>query len=163
MMGRIIFELSLICILSVFLLLCFPLFKNPVGMIGILVCIRLSFVSFISLVGSSWFSYVLFLVYVGGLLVLFIYICLIRSNYSFNVNMSWVGFFLFFSFLISFGGDYYWYWTFLGSRNHVGGQQLVEENNLSLFLFLGVVLLIMLLVVVRASGAGRVVVRNERS
>jgi high-affinity Fe2+/Pb2+ permease len=35
-----------------------------------------------------WFAYVLFLVYVGGLLVLFIYICLVRRNYPITFRMS---------------------------------------------------------------------------
>nr|AOQ30888.1 NADH dehydrogenase subunit 6 [Pleurobranchaea novaezealandiae] len=147
---------------SVFFVLCLPLFQNPVGMAGILVCISLSFVSFIALTGSSWFSYVLFLVYVGGLLVLFMYICLVSSNHSFYVNSSWALFLLGLSFFISLKGDMNYYLGFLGASNFSAGQELVEENYLSLFLFLGVVLLLMLLVVVRASGAGSILVSKMK-
>nr|YP_004222138.1 NADH dehydrogenase subunit 6 [Berthellina sp. TLT-2006]ABK92218.1 NADH dehydrogenase subunit 6 [Berthellina sp. TLT-2006] len=150
-------------LLSVFLLFCFPLFKNPLSMMGILVCMSLSFVGFISILSSSWFSYVLFLVYVGGLLVLFMYICLINSNYSFNLSASWVLFFGIMSLYLSIDSESHDNFRFLGGGNFNGGEELVELSNLSIFLFLGVVLLVMLLVVVRASGAGSIVVNNEKS
>lgn len=36
--------------------------------------------------GNFWFSYVLFLVFLGGVLVLFIYITSLASNEKFNLN-----------------------------------------------------------------------------
>lgn len=160
-----IFELEIFYVLSVFLILCFPLLKNPVGIVGTLVCMSLVFVRFISTLSRRWFSFVLFLVYVGGLLVLFMYICLIRRNYSFGLNISWV---IFAAIVSVYLGDNvneesYDNFRFLGGGNFDGGSELVESVNLSIFLFLGILLLIILLVVVRASGAGSLVVSNEKS
>ena len=64
------------------------------------------------------------------------------------------------SLFISLKGDFNYTLGFLGASNFRGGQELAEENYLSLFLCLGVVLLLILLVVVRASGAGRILVRK---
>nr|AAR21520.1 NADH dehydrogenase subunit 6 [Berthella plumula] len=154
--------MEIFCYLSMFLCLCFPLFKNPIMMVGVLVCMSLCFVGFISILSSSWFSYVLFLVYVGGLLVLFMYICLISSNYSFSINFSLVVFMAVMSLYLSIDFSLYDNFQLLGAGNFSGGQELVELSNLSIFLFLGVLLLIMLLVVVRASGAGSLIVNNEK-
>lgn len=38
------------------------------------------------LINSYWFSYILFLVFLGGLLVLFIYVSSVASNELFNIN-----------------------------------------------------------------------------
>lgn len=43
-------------------------------------------------VGNFWFSYVLFLVFLGGVLVLFIYITSLASNEKFSLN--WAGLFI---------------------------------------------------------------------
>ena len=45
-------------------------------------------VSTMAYVSRYWFSYVLFLVYVGGLLVIFIYVCLVRRNFPFKLRAS---------------------------------------------------------------------------
>nr|YP_009489670.1 NADH dehydrogenase subunit 6 [Papilio slateri]SPP23573.1 NADH dehydrogenase subunit 6 [Papilio slateri] len=39
------------------------------------------------LINSYWFSYILFLVFLGGLLVLFIYVSSVASNELFNMNL----------------------------------------------------------------------------
>lgn len=153
------------CGLSLCLLFCFPLFKNPVRIVSILVCISLSFVALFSIIRSRWFSYVLFLVYVGGLLVLFIYICLIRRNYSLGVKVNWIIFVSLASLYLTLDLNNFrgLRFRFLGSSNFRGGSELAETASLSVFLFLGVLLLIILLVVVKASGAGSLVVSNEKS
>nr|YP_009681598.1 NADH dehydrogenase subunit 6 [Dicyrtomina saundersi]QDO72019.1 NADH dehydrogenase subunit 6 [Dicyrtomina saundersi] len=37
---------------------------------------------------TSWFSYILFLIFLGGLMVLFIYICSLASNENFKVKIN---------------------------------------------------------------------------
>uniref|UniRef100_UPI00315C90AE NADH dehydrogenase subunit 6 n=1 Tax=Dicyrtomina ornata TaxID=1113191 RepID=UPI00315C90AE len=37
---------------------------------------------------TSWFSYILFLIFLGGLMVLFIYICSLASNESFKLKLN---------------------------------------------------------------------------
>nr|YP_010429283.1 NADH dehydrogenase subunit 6 [Polycera hedgpethi]USQ67462.1 NADH dehydrogenase subunit 6 [Polycera hedgpethi] len=136
------------------LIFCLPLFKNPISMAAMVVLISLIVVSMISLFSSFWFSYVLFLVYVGGLLVMFIYICLVSSNYPFKFSVNGFICILFGSCLISLFSDGPLMPMFLGFSNWTNGESLLETSNISIFLFLAVLLLIMLLVVVRISGAG---------
>nr|YP_010574732.1 NADH dehydrogenase subunit 6 [Carminodoris armata]UZI00303.1 NADH dehydrogenase subunit 6 [Carminodoris armata] len=144
-------------------ILCLPLFKNPISMAAMVVAISLLIVSIMSLVSSFWFSYVLFLVYVGGLLVMFIYICLVSSNYPFKLSASSFIFILLTSYMVSLKSDSPFISKFLGFSTWTGGEGLLEASNISIFLFLAILLLIMLLVVVRVSGAGCFTVSNEKS
>nr|AAM33106.1 NADH dehydrogenase subunit 6 [Aeolidia papillosa] len=145
-----------------FLLLCFPLFYSPMSLIAILMMVSLMFVGFLSFFGSFWYSYILFLIYVGGLLVLFIYICLVSSNFSVLIAPEGVVVALTLSLMFSLFSDSSQPYSFLGMSNWKSGSSLVEPENLSIFLFLVVLLLAMLLVVVRVSGAGSAIVTNEK-
>lgn len=136
------------------LFFCFPLFKNPISLAAIVVGIRLFLVSMISLYSRFWFSYVLFLVYVGGLLVIFIYICLVRRNYPFKFRINGFICALVISFIGRIFGRNVLVGNFLGFRAWTNGRSLLEKRNISIFLFLAVLLLTILLVVVRISGAG---------
>ena len=69
-------------------MLSFPLFYRPVRIVGLLMTVRISLVGVLSLLGSFWYSYILFLIYVGGLLVLFIYICLVRRNIHLSARLE---------------------------------------------------------------------------
>nr|YP_009107266.1 NADH dehydrogenase subunit 6 [Cyclograpsus granulosus]CEH11269.1 NADH dehydrogenase subunit 6 [Cyclograpsus granulosus] len=51
---------------------------------------------------SFWFSYILFLVFLGGMLVLFIYVASLASNESFSFTLSTFLFFIMLTSLISF-------------------------------------------------------------
>nr|YP_010373159.1 NADH dehydrogenase subunit 6 [Aldisa cooperi]UPI11625.1 NADH dehydrogenase subunit 6 [Aldisa cooperi] len=145
------------------LILCLPLMKNPISMAAMVVAISLVVVSIISMFSSFWFSYVLFLVYVGGLLVMFIYICLVSSNHPFKVSLVSVLCILFGSCVFSFNAENSIGYGFMGYGTWLGGEKLMENSNLSIFLFLAVLLLIMLLVVVRISGASCLTLNNEKS
>nr|AUJ21243.1 NADH dehydrogenase subunit 6 [Hypselodoris bullocki] len=154
------FFLSWFC---VSLIIWFPLFKNPVSMVSMVVTTSVLFVSMISFFFSFWFSYVLFLVYVGGLLVLFIYICLVSSNYPFKFSINGLMSGLFISFLMSVLNNNPLNPMFLGQSTWSNGSNLLEESNISVFLFLAILLLMMLLVVVRISGPGCFTVENEKN
>nr|YP_010170643.1 NADH dehydrogenase subunit 6 [Doriprismatica atromarginata]QRZ60625.1 NADH dehydrogenase subunit 6 [Doriprismatica atromarginata] len=145
------------------LIFSFPLFKNPISMAAMVVAISLYFVSMLSIFSSFWFSYVLFLVYVGGLLVMFIYICLVSSNYPFKFSISGLVFAFLISFLLSLMSSFSLNWSFLGCSNWISGETLLNESNVSIFLFLAILLLTMLLVVVRISGSGCFAVGNDKS
>nr|YP_010574745.1 NADH dehydrogenase subunit 6 [Doris odhneri]UZI00316.1 NADH dehydrogenase subunit 6 [Doris odhneri] len=145
------------------MIFCFPLLKNPISMAAMIVVISLCLVSAISVFSSFWFSYVLFLVYVGGLLVMFIYICLVSSNFPFKFSVNGLIFALFCSFMISLSNKGALTVNFLGYSSWVTGDSLAETKNISIFLFLAVLLLAMLLVVVRVSGASSFVVSNEKN
>nr|YP_004222600.1 NADH dehydrogenase subunit 6 [Notodoris gardineri]ABL09047.1 NADH dehydrogenase subunit 6 [Notodoris gardineri] len=145
------------------IIFCLNLFKNPISMAGMVVMISLLVVSMIASMFSFWFSYVLFLVYVGGLLVMFIYICLVSSNHSFIFSVNGLIFAASLGFLASLNSSSALSMGFLGGSTWVSGQALLEVNNVSLLLFLVVLLLVMLLVVVRITSLGSFSVVNEKN
>nr|AWW91897.1 NADH dehydrogenase subunit 6 [Hemigrapsus penicillatus] len=51
---------------------------------------------------SFWFSYILFLVFLGGMLVLFIYVASLASNESFSFSLLSFLFFLFITSMLTF-------------------------------------------------------------
>lgn len=145
--------------LSLSLLVSFPLYRWPISLGAVLVLLRLCFVRMMSIVGRWWYSYILFLVYIGGLLVMFIYVCLIRRNYSFFSSNSFAGILV-----LSFIVTYFirikpFSKVFLGIFLSNAGEDLVLDRNLWLFGGLVVLLLIIMLVVVRSSGSGAISVK----
>nr|YP_009537854.1 NADH dehydrogenase subunit 6 [Limenitis glorifica]AYN60571.1 NADH dehydrogenase subunit 6 [Limenitis glorifica] len=77
-------------ILSIFLILISILLyfiNHPLAM-GILILIQTLFTCLISgmLINTYWFSYILFLIFLGGLLVLFIYVSSVASNELFKIH-----------------------------------------------------------------------------
>nr|ABL09034.1 NADH dehydrogenase subunit 6 [Bulla sp. TLT-2006] len=142
---------SLFCLSTMFLM---PFAGGPLSLGALLVLLSLGMVCGISVVGSWWYSYVLFLVYIGGLLVMFIYVCLISSNNSFTSSMSVLGV----TAIVLFSS------LFLSSKfmNKVSlfdaGSMFMFSGNLWAYIGLVLLLLMMLLVIVRSSGSGSVVV-----
>lgn len=92
-------------------------------------------------------------------MVLFIYVCLIRSNYSFSGSRGLIVL-LFFSSLVSYSIRFKPLpKRFTGIGVFDIGAGLGRNRTLWLFIGLVVLLLVILLAVVRASGAGRVAVK----
>nr|YP_009182750.1 NADH dehydrogenase subunit 6 [Lethe albolineata]YP_009938299.1 NADH dehydrogenase subunit 6 [Lethe hayashii]AHH34401.1 NADH dehydrogenase subunit 6 [Lethe albolineata]QNU07718.1 NADH dehydrogenase subunit 6 [Lethe hayashii] len=74
----------------VILMAIFMFFINhPISM-GLLILLQTLFICLLlgMLINSYWFSYILFLVFLGGLLVLFIYVSSIASNELMNITFS---------------------------------------------------------------------------
>nr|AYN60857.1 NADH dehydrogenase subunit 6 [Limenitis doerriesi] len=74
-----------IFLISISILLYF--INHPLAM-GILILIQTLFTCLISgmLINTYWFSYILFLIFLGGLLVLFIYVSSVASNELFKIH-----------------------------------------------------------------------------
>lgn len=70
----------------------FTTLKHPVALAATLVIQATVTCFFISSLTRSWFSYILFLIYIGAVLVLFIYISTLASNEKFK--FSWITFIL---------------------------------------------------------------------
>nr|APC61788.1 NADH dehydrogenase subunit 6 [Papilio dardanus]APC61826.1 NADH dehydrogenase subunit 6 [Papilio dardanus dardanus] len=85
------------------------LFLNHPLSMGLMILIQTLIICLISgmLINSYWFSYILFLVFLGGLLVLFIYVSSVASNELFNMNF-FLKMSLFFSFLLILFISMYW-------------------------------------------------------
>nr|YP_009158241.1 NADH dehydrogenase subunit 6 [Papilio demoleus]AKN78920.1 NADH dehydrogenase subunit 6 [Papilio demoleus] len=80
------------------------LFLNHPLSMGLMILIQTLMICLLSgmMISSYWFSYILFLVFLGGLLVLFIYVSSVASNELFNMNffLKNIMFFMFFSSLM---------------------------------------------------------------
>nr|YP_002791173.1 NADH dehydrogenase subunit 6 [Ascobulla fragilis]ACE62802.1 NADH dehydrogenase subunit 6 [Ascobulla fragilis] len=146
---------------SFFFFLSFPMYKSPSSLAAVLVLISGVMVTLMGVISSFWFSYILFLVYIGGLLVMFIYVCLVSSNYPFRLDFTYLIGVLLTSCFISFLMDYSKTKTTLGGSSFISGTGLVEDSSVSLFVFLVVLLLVMLLVIVRSTGSGAVIVSEK--
>nr|YP_009460050.1 NADH dehydrogenase subunit 6 [Auriculastra duplicata]AUT77313.1 NADH dehydrogenase subunit 6 [Auriculastra duplicata] len=136
--------------LMFFLAAMFPLFSSPIGLGGILILISFCLVCLVALMGSGWYGYILFLVYIGGLLVLFIYVCMVSSNYPLAIYpqqaISLLVLGLMASFLISGPAPV----RFLGWSAWESGSQL----SLALYIGLVVLLLVVFLAIVRVITGG---------
>nr|YP_010946931.1 NADH dehydrogenase subunit 6 [Symploce maxima]WGO57688.1 NADH dehydrogenase subunit 6 [Symploce maxima] len=75
--------------LSTLLSVSFTQMSHPLAM-GLILLIQTVFISLISgmLSQSFWFSYVLFLIFLGGMLILFIYVTSLASNEMFFLSMK---------------------------------------------------------------------------
>nr|ABJ55883.1 NADH dehydrogenase subunit 6 [Smaragdinella calyculata] len=145
--------------LSIFLSMSFPLYSWPISLGAVLVLLSLCFVSVMSFMGSWWYSYILFLVYIGGLLVMFIYVCLISSNYTFFSSNSFAGLLVASSVLAYWQSIKPFSKSFSGVSLFDAGEDLISDSSLWLFGGLVVLLLVMMLVVVRSSGSGAITVK----
>nr|UOU85016.1 NADH dehydrogenase subunit 6 [Ephemera danica] len=67
--------------------LTFCLMKHPLAM-GLILLIQTTYISVLSglMAPTFWFSYILFLVFLGGMLVLFIYVTSLASNEMFSIS-----------------------------------------------------------------------------
>jgi hypothetical protein len=76
-------------VLSVILCFIYLFITNPIGLGILLFLLRLFILILIGTIVNVWYAYILFLVYIGGLLVIFIYICIISRNFKLNKIGIW--------------------------------------------------------------------------
>ena len=149
-MGDLIFELlELSFLLLVLVSRALPLAPTSMSLAALLVLARFLLVRLICIGSRVWFGYVLFLVYVGGLLVLFIYVCMVRRNYSFGENLGHFFSFLRLAILIASFTPLGPSKNFLGLRAYSSGAWLVAPELFSFFVRLVLILLVVFLGVVR--------------
>ena len=136
----------------------FPLIAQPLSL-GLSIIISTLFLcSLTALTLSAWYGYILFLIYVGGLLVIFAYVAALSPNVLFAGGNA-ILFFVFFSFVL--GVIFYSYPLLdLASLTTLAegpgtkelktyGVQLVSEHSALVLIGLGIILLINLIVVVK--------------
>nr|YP_010586534.1 NADH dehydrogenase subunit 6 [Psychomyia kalais]UZZ44348.1 NADH dehydrogenase subunit 6 [Psychomyia kalais] len=69
--------------------LIFSLSKNPMILNFIIFIQLLNSCFFMNLlINKSWFSYLLFIMFIGGLMILFMYMCSISTNMKFKINFK---------------------------------------------------------------------------
>nr|YP_010400352.1 NADH dehydrogenase subunit 6 [Indothais javanica]UQS76051.1 NADH dehydrogenase subunit 6 [Indothais javanica] len=141
---------------SSFLLL--PFMSQPLSL-GLIVMVSTLFMCIASAITlSSWYGYILFLIYVGGLLVMFAYVAALSPNVLFGSGAP----------VILFGISLLAFMIFLSSTNLVDlpflsyssevskfsflkiyGSEMVSPQMISILIGLAVILLINLIVVVK--------------
>nr|YP_004935254.1 NADH dehydrogenase subunit 6 [Arachnocampa flava]AET13079.1 NADH dehydrogenase subunit 6 [Arachnocampa flava] len=92
---------SFILMLLLLLSILFSQMKHPLS-IGLMLLIQTLWISLLTglLYKTFWFSYILFLIFMGGMLVLFIYVTALASKEMFFLSMKLIMFLLFFTSLI---------------------------------------------------------------
>nr|YP_010999068.1 NADH dehydrogenase subunit 6 [Eupolyphaga nigrinotum]WPM91826.1 NADH dehydrogenase subunit 6 [Eupolyphaga nigrinotum] len=82
---------NMFIISSIVLSMMFMQTKHPLAM-GSILLIQTTIMCIISglMMQTFWFSYVLFLIFLGGMLVLFIYVTSLASNEMFNMSMKMI-------------------------------------------------------------------------
>nr|YP_009045348.1 NADH dehydrogenase subunit 6 [Parasarpa dudu]AHA03699.1 NADH dehydrogenase subunit 6 [Parasarpa dudu] len=90
-----------ILLISISILLYF--INHPLAM-GLLILMQTFFTCLISgmLINTYWFSYILFLVFLGGLLILFIYVSSVASNELFKIHFINKFFIIYMLFILIF-------------------------------------------------------------
>nr|AQT38619.1 NADH dehydrogenase subunit 6 [Megathymus streckeri streckeri] len=143
--------------------------KHPLS-IGLMILIQTLLICLISgmIIHTYWFSYILFLTFLGGLLVLFIYISSIACNEYFNfkiINKFYINFFLMMIFIISFTNmnnmkflnfynyyelnNFFNFFLFFNNENNINLNKLYNKQNYTMMFMLIVYLFITLVAVVK--------------
>nr|YP_007317361.1 NADH dehydrogenase subunit 6 [Upogebia pusilla]AGA56138.1 NADH dehydrogenase subunit 6 [Upogebia pusilla] len=75
--------------ITMFIAIMFPQLTHPLSM-GIALLLQTTFICSCSgiMMPSFWFSYILFLIFLGGMLVLFIYVTSLASNETFSMSLT---------------------------------------------------------------------------
>lgn len=152
--------MSLVVVLSMCFSLIFimPSMLQPLRLGLCVIRLRMGLCVLLGLIGSSWYGYVLFLVYVGGLLVMFAYVSALAPNNFFSRVKSVFGFI--FIFIISCLMVRTLYFVDLGfvsdlslferqKRVVSSGVIIIGASRICLVIVLGRILLVNLLAVVK--------------
>nr|WEF74951.1 NADH dehydrogenase subunit 6 [Parnassius nomion] len=107
-------------------------FNHPLSM-GLLILLQTLLICLLSgmLINTYWFSYILFLVFLGGLLVLFIYVSSIASNEMFYNNF-FMKLTLIFIFLLSMLLSYMYMYN-MNWLNFINNYEMINFKNLFIF------------------------------
>lgn len=140
--------------------LMFPLIAQPLSL-GLAIMISTLLICILrAALLSAWYAYILFLIYVGGLLVIFAYVAALSPNVLFGGAFTLVFFFIIvfiFSCILYFYPftDYretIYYRNFSRNKNlKRHGIELVRPRSISILVGLGTILLINLVAVIKIS------------
>nr|YP_010565468.1 NADH dehydrogenase subunit 6 [Parakontikia atrata]UZA66410.1 NADH dehydrogenase subunit 6 [Parakontikia atrata] len=107
---------------------------------------------FLSIFNLLWYSFLFFLIYVGGVLVLFFYILSLNSNPNMGLNLSffnpYILFFLFFFFiLMCFQLNIFSFFGYIVSSLEENSYLLFQSSNVYFIILLGFYLIFILFLV----------------
>uniref|UniRef100_A0AB39CBZ4 NADH-ubiquinone oxidoreductase chain 6 n=1 Tax=Canarium sp. (in: gastropods) TaxID=2046231 RepID=A0AB39CBZ4_9CAEN len=144
--------------ITISVLLLLPLMAQPLSLGLVIMVLTLMMCCLSALLISSWYGYILFLIYVGGLLVMFAYVAALSPNVLFSGGYPVI---LFIMMIPLFSLIFYLYpFIDLNSLNYNSlytdytnlktyGVELVSPDMISVLIGLGLILLINLVVVVK--------------
>nr|YP_009262607.1 NADH dehydrogenase subunit 6 [Conus striatus]ANI87272.1 NADH dehydrogenase subunit 6 [Conus striatus] len=148
----------LIITLTFSMLLILPMMSQPLSL-GLVIMMSTLLMCLVSgMTTSAWYGYILFLIYVGGLLVMFAYVAALSPNVLFGGLSPLFGLILFFPISCMF-----FYFYFLKDSSYLSfqssfskfmylkmyGVELISPYMISILIGLGTVLLINLIVVAK--------------
>nr|YP_011017095.1 NADH dehydrogenase subunit 6 [Orthaga aenescens]WQB62453.1 NADH dehydrogenase subunit 6 [Orthaga aenescens] len=161
-MMKMFFSLNLIMLSLIMFFLNHPL---TMGLMILLQTILLCLISGM-LINTYWFSYILFLTFLGGLLVLFIYVSSIASNEMFKMSLN-LKIFFFIGIFILFSYIYYFYFKitnynfnlemnnlfnfhmFINTENNINLSKMYNNQTYKLMIMMVIYLFITLIAVVK--------------
>nr|ATZ70375.1 NADH dehydrogenase subunit 6 [Conus trochulus] len=139
-------------------LLILPMMSQPLSL-GLVIMVSTLFMCMVSgMTTSAWYGYILFLIYVGGLLVMFAYVAALSPNVLFGGLTPLFSFIMFSPILFMFFYFYFFkdssYLSFESSFSKLMylkmyGVELISPYMISILIGLGVILLINLIVVAK--------------
>nr|YP_009383944.1 NADH dehydrogenase subunit 6 [Conus quercinus]ARS74443.1 NADH dehydrogenase subunit 6 [Conus quercinus]QDP70826.1 NADH dehydrogenase subunit 6 [Conus quercinus] len=139
-------------------LLILPMMTQPLSL-GLFIMISTLFMCLVSgMTSSTWYGYILFLIYVGGLLVMFAYVAALSPNILFGKITPLFSMMSFFPFLFVFfyfyplkDSSYFSFDMFFSKFMYLKmyGVELISPCMISILIGLGTVLLINLIVVAK--------------
>nr|YP_009192140.1 NADH dehydrogenase subunit 6 [Phasianella solida]ALK03397.1 NADH dehydrogenase subunit 6 [Phasianella solida] len=150
-------SLLLACSWWLSLVFILPMTTQPLSLGLCIMSLSISLCFLISFLATSWYAYILFLVYVGGLLVMFAYVSALIPNNMFSGHFFPIFMFLFIFFLGVFSTFYFMDFSSLSwqdllaskkTRYHLGGF-LMDPKTISITIILGLILLLNLIAVVK--------------
>nr|ATZ69828.1 NADH dehydrogenase subunit 6 [Conus trochulus]ATZ69920.1 NADH dehydrogenase subunit 6 [Conus trochulus]ATZ69998.1 NADH dehydrogenase subunit 6 [Conus trochulus]ATZ70960.1 NADH dehydrogenase subunit 6 [Conus trochulus] len=139
-------------------LLILPMMSQPLSL-GLVIMVSTLFMCMVSgMTTSAWYGYILFLIYVGGLLVMFAYVAALSPNVLFGGLTPLFSLIMFSPILFMFFYFYFFkdssYLSFESSFSKLMylkmyGVELISPYMISILIGLGVILLINLIVVAK--------------
>nr|YP_005088744.1 NADH dehydrogenase subunit 6 [Ctenoptilum vasava]AEB71609.1 NADH dehydrogenase subunit 6 [Ctenoptilum vasava] len=157
---------------SIMIFISFIMFilKHPLSM-GLMILIQTLLICLISglYIYTYWFSYILFLTFLGGLLVLFIYVSSIASNemFYFSINIKLFMLYIFFLLMLIFfimnfkmnwlnlsfnyfkNNNLFDYLLFINNNNNINLTKLYNKQNYLMMFMMIIYLFITLVAVVK--------------
>nr|ALO77206.1 NADH deshydrogenase subunit 6 [Alleculinae sp. ALL01] len=119
--------ISMLMTINVIMTMMFTMMKHPLSM-GLILLIQTIIVSLLSgnLSQNFWFSYILFLIMIGGMLILFMYMTSIASNEKFKTNTKIV--------TLTLIAPIIWWMTQPYSKTQIKNNELMETMKTTEFM-----------------------------
>nr|AIG21314.1 NADH dehydrogenase subunit 6 [Dendropoma nebulosum] len=139
---------------SMFMSFLLPVMAQPLSLGLVILCMTVSASCMCGVFVSSYYGYILFLIYVGGLLVMFTYVAALIPNVKYKFNLSIMGVLL--GMMIGLVHFLYQDYTFMDSYSLGSGYHVLMKNTgwvimtkFGIVMALVMVLLLVLIVVVK--------------